>query len=248
MGDIILKPGREKPVHRRHPWVFSGAVGEVRGQPGDGDTVEIYAATGDFLARGAFSPNSQIRARIWTWDQAEPIDRSFFRTRLEQAIAARQGDFDLSKTNAYRLVHAESDGLPGLVVDRYNDLLVVQFLSSGADHWRSILTDLLQELTGIKTLYERSDVEVRSLEGLPSRTGLLMRGARGREFRDPGKRVEILGGRSARTKDRFLPGSAAKPRACPRVCRGEICLKLFCLYRGICCGCPGRGRDRRALG
>jgi 23S rRNA (cytosine1962-C5)-methyltransferase len=173
MGDLILKPGREKPIRRRHPWVFSGAVGEVRGQPAEGETVEIYAATGDFLARGAFSPKSQIRSRIWTWDQAQVVDREFFRLRLENAISARENLADIGETNAFRLVHAESDGLPGLVVDRYNDQLVVQFLSSGADTWRTTLVELLDEISSPKTIYERSDVEVRSLEGLPARTGLL---------------------------------------------------------------------------
>ena len=165
MPVIYLKPGREKSVLRRHPWIFSGAVGRVDGSPGDGETVKMVNSQGQFLGWGAFSSKSQISVRIWSWDEEENIAGDFFRRRLQQAIAARQ------MNNALRLVHAESDGLPGLVVDRYNELLVVQYLSSGPERWRETLADLLVEITGIEQVFERSDVDVRALEGLPSRIG-----------------------------------------------------------------------------
>jgi len=165
MPVIYLKPGREKSVLRRHPWIFSGAVGRVDGSPGDGETVKMVNSQGQFLGWGAFSSKSQISVRIWSWDEEENIAGDFFRRRLQQAIAARQ------MNNALRLVHAESDGLPGLVVDRYNELLVVQYLSSGPERWRETLADLLVEITGIGQVFERSDVDVRALEGLPSRIG-----------------------------------------------------------------------------
>ena len=165
MPVIYLKPGREKSVLRRHPWIFSGAVGRVDGSPGDGETVKMVNSQGQFLGWGAFSSKSQISVRIWSWDEEENIAGDFFRRRLQQAIAGRQ------MNNALRLVHAESDGLPGLVVDRYNELLVVQYLSSGPERWRETLADLLVEITGIGQVFERSDVDVRALEGLPSRIG-----------------------------------------------------------------------------
>lgn len=184
MASLRLKPGREKSLLRRHPWIFSGAIAEARGEPGMGETVEICDAQGGFLALAAYSPNSQIRARVWTWDKEELIDRDFFHRRIALALAARRELIDPEQTDAYRLVHAESDGLPGLVVDRYGGGLVVQFLTAGVERWRAELLVLLVEQTGAVWVYERSDAEVRGLEGLPSRTGLLAGSL-------PGEQVEI---------------------------------------------------------
>ncbi len=173
---LYLKPGREKSLLRRHPWIFSGAVARLDGEPASGATVDLLAAGGQFLARAAYSPSSQIRARVWTFDPAEPVDADFFRKRIRAAIAARAGWYLTPNTNAMRLIHAESDGLPGLIVDRYADTLVVQFLSAGAEFWREMITDILLEVTGLQSIYERSDADVRELEGLSQRTGPL-RGA-----------------------------------------------------------------------
>lgn len=173
MDEIVVKPGREKSILRRHPWIFSGAVDEVTGSPTPGETVIIRDARGAFLARGAYSPRSQIRVRIWSWDEKEEISAGFIRGRLIRALALRDRLPDLKQTNARRLVHGESDGLPGLVLDQYGDTLVVQFLSYGAEYWRETIADDLLELTRCRSIYERSDVDVRNLEGLPSRTGLL---------------------------------------------------------------------------
>ena len=171
---LILKPGREKSVLYHHPWIFSGAVREILGDPRMGDTVEVRAAGGERLGRAAFSPSSKIQARMWSWDAQESVDEAFFRKRLEAALRLRQTVVPVGETNALRLVHAESDGLPGLVVDRYADLLVMQCLSAGAERWRAALARLLVELTGIPDVYERSDVEVRRLEGLPEREGVVL--------------------------------------------------------------------------
>ncbi|HEX9617854.1 MAG TPA: class I SAM-dependent methyltransferase [Anaerolineales bacterium] len=176
MAVVQVKPGREKSLLRRHPWVFSGAVASVQGDPGVGETVEIQDAKGNFLARGAYSPYSQIRLRVWTWEPDRVIGPDFFRERLGHALAARQDAISPEMTDAYRLVHAESDGLPGLIADRYGDVLVVQFLSSGAEYWRETLAGQLQELTGARHVYERSDVDVRVLEGLEGRTGAIFGG------------------------------------------------------------------------
>jgi 23S rRNA (cytosine1962-C5)-methyltransferase len=176
MDVVRLKPGRDKSLLRRHPWVFSGAIAEVVGAPGEGVTVRVVDAQGKFLAWGAFSPRSQIRLRVWSWDAAEIIDEEFFKARLATAIAARRVLISEQQTDAMRLVHGESDGIPGLIVDRYADTLVAQFLSSGVERWRETIADILPELTGVERVYERSDAEVRRLEGLPERSGIL-RGA-----------------------------------------------------------------------
>lgn len=171
MTKIVLKKGRERSLLRRHPWVFSGAIERVEGTPGPGDTVEVLSNDRTFLARGAFSPHSQILVRTWSFDPEEAVDRGFFHRRLQAAIRRRPEA--LAPQGACRLVYGESDGLPGLVVDRYGDHLVCQFLSSGAEAWRDEILGLLPECVCCKGLYERSDSEVCRKEGLPERTGPL---------------------------------------------------------------------------
>ncbi len=168
---LILNPGREKSLQRRHPWIFAGAVSSISGEPQPGDTVELISARGEFLAQAAYSPQSQIRARVWTWDRDESVDSSFLRTRLERSIQSRS--LLQSYGDAVRLVHAESDGLPGIVVDSYRDVIVLQCLTWGAERWRDVLVEAITDLCKPATLYERSDVDVRALEGLPERAGLL---------------------------------------------------------------------------
>jgi 23S rRNA (cytosine1962-C5)-methyltransferase len=168
---LLLKKGREKSLRRRHPWIFSGAVDKVIGKPAAGDTVELLDAAKNPLAHAAYSPKSQIRARVWTFDPKEEIDASFFRGRLERALAIREALPAAKHANALRLVNGESDGLPGLVVDRYADVLVAQFLAAGVERWRDPILDALMELSGCAAIYERSDAEVRKLEGLPAKAG-----------------------------------------------------------------------------
>jgi 23S rRNA (cytosine1962-C5)-methyltransferase len=168
---IVLKQGREKSLRRRHPWIFSGAVERVEGTPGSGDTVALRSADGQMVALAAWSPHSQIRARVWSFEPEAKIDADFFRARIAQAVAFRAALPASRHTNALRLVHGESDGLPGLVVDRYADVLVAQFLSAGAERWREEILDALAESIGCEAIYERSDAEVRALEGLAPRAG-----------------------------------------------------------------------------
>jgi len=169
---LVLKPGREKSLRHRHPWVFSGAVESIEGSPGMGETVAVHGKDGAFLAWAAYCADSQIRARAWSFEAKETIDEAFLRGRLMAAIARRAA---VPKgSDAMRLVHGESDGLPGLVVDRYAGTLVVQVLSAGAERWRAAWPALLEEITGAKAIYERSDVEVRVLEGLAPRSGPLL--------------------------------------------------------------------------
>ena len=168
MNRLILKPGREKSLKRRHPWIFSGGIARVEGKPQLGDTVAVHADDGTLLAIAAYSPESQIRARVWDWIQRD-IDAAFFAQRIAQAAAARSG----LAADGVRLVHGESDGLPGVVADRYGDTVVVQLLSAGAERWRGAIADALAALPGVQRVIERSDADVRQLEGLPPQSGLL---------------------------------------------------------------------------
>jgi 23S rRNA (cytosine1962-C5)-methyltransferase len=170
---LVLKPGREKSIKRRHPWVFSGAVEKVLGDPQSGDTVLVRSAEGQQLGLAAYSPQSQIRGRVWTFDVAATVDAAFLRGRISTALKLRESLPARQHTNAMRLVHGESDGLPGLIVDRYADVLVAQFLSAGMERWRDAILDALVELTSCEAVFERSDAEVRTLEGLPERAGFV---------------------------------------------------------------------------
>ena len=173
MKQLILKAGREKSLARRHPWVFSGAVARVLGDPETGDSVAVRASGGEFLAWAAYSPASQIRARVWSWHEAEQFGAGVLRARLELALAARAQLLDAADSDAMRLVHGESDGLPGVIADRYGDVVVLQLLTAGAERWRAQIADALRELTGCACVYERSDADVRALEGLSTRSGVL---------------------------------------------------------------------------
>jgi 23S rRNA (cytosine1962-C5)-methyltransferase len=166
-----LKPRRERSVLKRHPWIYSGAVAAVQGQPAAGETVEVTDAAGAWLARGAYSPESQIRIRLWTWKESESVDGAFLAERVRRAVARRRESDRVGQANAYREVHAESDGLPGLIVDRYAEFRVIQVLSAGAECWRDALVEALAADGEVQGIYERSDVSVRELEGLEPRTG-----------------------------------------------------------------------------
>ena len=173
MKQLILKPGREKSLLRRHPWVFSGAVARLDGNPETGDTVSVRAAGGDFLAWAAYSPVSQIRARVWSWHETDRVDDDFLRARLRRALDARARLIVAETSDALRIVHGESDSLPGVIADRYGEVVVLQLLSAGAERWRAELADGVRELTGCTCVYERSDADVRELEGLPVKSGVL---------------------------------------------------------------------------
>jgi len=166
---LRLRPGKERSLLRRHPWVFESAIAKGGGDAGE--TVRIEADDGRFLAWAAYSPHSKIRARAWSFDESQRIDAAFFAKRVEQAVGARLL-FDL-QSDGMRLVHGEADGLPGLIVDRYGDTLVAQFLSAGVERWKAPLADALLAATGLDKLYERSDASGREREGLKPVTGWL---------------------------------------------------------------------------
>ena len=169
MKIIRLREGKERSLLRHHPWVFQGSI--ERGKADPGETVRVESAEGQFLCWGAFSPSSMIRVRAWTFDEAERVDHAFFKRRIARALALR-ARLPI-ESDGVRLVHGEADGLPGLIVDRYGEVLSAQFLSAGMERWRDALADLLLAATGCTRLYERSDSGVRALEGLEPRAGWL---------------------------------------------------------------------------
>jgi 23S rRNA (cytosine1962-C5)-methyltransferase len=166
---VRLRAGKDRSLLRRHPWIFESAIAKGRGDAGE--TVRVESDQGQFLGWAAFSPASKIRARVWSFDEAQRIDAAFFSAACARAVQARTR-FDIP-SNAMRLVHGESDGLPGLIVDRYGDTLVAQFTSSGVERWKDVIADALLAATGLAKLYERSDASSRALEGLPEATGWL---------------------------------------------------------------------------
>ncbi len=185
---VGLKEERDRSVVEGHPWIFSGAISHVDGSPGLGETVEVISSKGEPLGKGAFSPRSQIRVRLWSSDPESIIDREFLRQRLKEAIRLRADLPSLSSSiNAFRLVNAESDRLPGLIVDRYADYLVCQFLSAGPEYFRDVIVSILSELYPSTGIYERSDADVREKEGLDLRKGVLL-------GKDPPDLVEIAEG------------------------------------------------------
>ncbi|MBL0094143.1 MAG: class I SAM-dependent methyltransferase [Piscinibacter sp.] len=169
MKVITLRDGKERSLLRLHPWVFQGSVGT--GKADAGETVRVESSDGRFLAWAAYSPSSMIRVRVWSFDEAERIDAAFFERRIARAIALR-ARLPI-ESDGVRLIHGEADGLPGLIVDRYGDVLSAQFLSAGTERWKSTLADLLLQATGLARIYERSDSGVRKLEGLEPATGWL---------------------------------------------------------------------------
>lgn len=169
-ASITLRSGRDKSVRRRHPWIFSGAVADVGGSPEPGETVEVRAAGGELLGRAAYSPVSQIRARMWTFDGDTPVDAALVTARIA-AAASRRSDLLATGTDSARLVFSEADSVPGVIADRYGDTVVCQLSTAGAEHWRDTVLDALAGLDGVRTVHERSDADARRREGLDERSG-----------------------------------------------------------------------------
>lgn len=172
MQKVFLKKGREGPVLKRHPWIFSGAIERLEDDSEVATVTDVFDSRGNWLARGLYNPRSQIRVRILTWEKEE-IDQPFFTRRLSRAAAVREGHLS-SSTNAYRLVNGEGDFLPGLAIDRYDDFLVCQFFTAGMDHLKRLVSDSLSGLFQVRGIYERSEGGVREREGLPPATGVLI--------------------------------------------------------------------------
>ena len=171
MKTITLKAGKERSALRFHPWVFDSAIAKGGGDPGE--TVRVESQTGQFLGWASFSPTSKIRARIWSFQSDERIDSAFFERQVAAAVDMRARL--QVPSNGVRLIHGEADGLPGLIVDRYDDTLVAQFLSAGTERFKADIVKALVLHTDAKRVFERSDSGVRGLEGLPAVTGWLYR-------------------------------------------------------------------------
>ena len=227
---LILKTGRERSILRDHPWIFSGAVAKIEGEAAGGETISVISAKGEFLGWAAYSPTSQIVARIWSRRQDVDVGEDFFRRKLMDSIAARK---DLQSEDAVRLVFGEADGLPGFILDRYGDTLVAQYLTAGAEFWRETLATISMNLTGAVRVYERSDAEVRRLEGLPARSGLQKGAAlvgpleiveNGLKFR-----IDIEGGH----KTGFYLDQRANRRVVRSFAPGCVALDCFCYTGGF---------------
>ena len=173
MQTIFLKKSADSFIKRKHPWIFSGAVEKVEGNPSNGETVQILTSNNTSVGFGSYSPSSQIRVRILSFNPDEKIDSDFFRKKILASSDARKKIIDTLQTNAYRIINAESDGLPGLIVDQYSEFLVCQFLSSGSEFNKNMIVEILNEKFKPKGIFERSDVEVRIKENLQPEKGLL---------------------------------------------------------------------------
>jgi 23S rRNA (cytosine1962-C5)-methyltransferase len=171
---VVLKKGREKSLDRQHPWIFTGAVKEVTGSPGNGETVEIIRHDGEAVGVGSLSHKSQIIVRMWSFDPEEAINGAFFHNRISDALKRRTISGIPETTNAFRVVNAESDGLPGLIVDKYNNVLVCQFLSAGTEFFKTEIVEQLSEILHPAAIFERSDSESRVKEGLEKKSGILV--------------------------------------------------------------------------
>lgn len=187
MGSVTLRKGRDKSLRRRHPWIFEGAIGRVDGSISPGETVDVLSAGGEWLAAGAYSPGSQIRVRAWSFQEGEKICAEFIQARLRRAVEARDSLLRECNTTACRLVFSESDGIPGLMVDRYGEFGVCQFLSAGAEYWRDTIVEFLADTGSVAGLFERSSDDARLKEGLQPREGLL-------SGKEPPDAVEITEG------------------------------------------------------
>lgn len=173
LTNCILRAGRDRSVRLKHPWIFASAIGEIKGNPSDGDTILVRSSDGEPLGRAAYSGVSQIRARMWTWDAEEIIDEHFLFNKIKSSIEKRKKFVVSDSADSYRLVFGESDGIPGLIVDQYKDTLVIQILSVGIEKRKELICEILMAINPGSRIYERSDVDVRVLEGLTPRTGLL---------------------------------------------------------------------------
>ncbi|HJW04172.1 MAG TPA: class I SAM-dependent rRNA methyltransferase [Azospira sp.] len=233
MPELILARGKEKSVFRRHPWIFAGSVERLEGRARPGDTVEVLAANGRPLGKAAYSPESQIRARMWTFDAEETIDDAFFKRRIAQAVARRQALPELRGQEGVRLLHGESDGLPGVICDQYGDTLSLQLTSAGGEKWRKAIVGALVKATGCARIYERSDSDVRGLEGLQPVVGWLHGEAPEGDLSilENGVRlgVDVVGGHKTgfyldQRENRLLTG---------RLAEGRSVLNCFCYTGGF---------------
>jgi 23S rRNA (cytosine1962-C5)-methyltransferase len=230
---LKLIPGKDKSLKARHPWIFAGSVADLSGRAKPGDTVDVVAANGRPLARAAFSPESQIRSRVWTFDPNETIDHAFFKRRVAAAIARRQALPELRSQQGLRLIHAESDGLPGITADRYGDTVVIALTSAGAEKWRGAIVDSIHKTTGVAHIYERSDASARSREGLAVVNGWCMGEARTEELVIEENGVKMSVDIVAGHKTGFYLDQRDNRRRVGELAQGRRVLNCFCYTGGF---------------
>jgi 23S rRNA (cytosine1962-C5)-methyltransferase len=233
MARLILNPERERSLLRRHPWLFDSAVARLQGRARPGDTVEVIADDGTPLGRAAYSPESRIRARMWSFDPHETIDDAFFKRRVAMAVGRREMLPELRGRDGLRLINAESDNLPGVIADRYGDTVVLQLSSTGANKWRRAIAGALVAATGCARIYERSDSDVRALEGLEPITGWLHGEAPAQAITvvEDGVRyhVDVIGGH----KTGFYLDQHDNRRLLGTLADGKQVLNCFCYTGGF---------------
>tara|TARA_R110001583_G_scaffold195505_2_gene374556 strand:- start:14932 stop:16122 length:1191 start_codon:yes stop_codon:yes gene_type:complete len=233
MARLHLRPGRERTVLRRHPWIFAGSVDHLEGRARPGDTVDVVAADGKVVARAAWSPESQIRARVWSLDAEAAIDHAFFKRRVAESVARRETHPMLRGQDGQRLIHGESDGLPGVIADRYGSVVVLQLTSAGSDKWRDAIVAGLVQATGCAAVYERSDSDVRRLEGLEPRAGIAFGElpAGGLQIVENGVRMEVdvVGGH----KTGFYLDQRDNRKLTGDLAHGRRVLNCFCYTGGF---------------
>lgn len=234
MAQLILMPGKERSaMKQRHPWLFAGSVGRLEGRARSGDTVEVLADNLRPLGRAAYSPQSQIRARFWTFDAEESVDDAFFKRRIAAAVARRAALPELRGQDGVRLIHAESDGLPGVIADRYGDTVVVQLTSAGADKWRKAIVAGLIKATDCARIYERSDSEVRALEGLAPTTGWLFGEAPAEALTITENGVHLAVDIAGGHKTGFYLDQRENRRLLAELAAGKEILNCFCYTGGF---------------
>lgn len=234
LPNVILKPRRAQPFYNRHPWVFSGAIGRVDAEPEAGAEVDLLSHDGEFIGRGLYNPESNIRLRLYTWDQDEPLDEEFWSRRIDSAIRVRRQLFEeWSGHTAFRLISSEADGLSGLAVDRYGDWLVVQLTSLALAQRRDVLIELLKDKLHPAGIWLRTEKGIAALEGLQLADGLLT----GKEpprplfIEEQGVRygVDLIEGQ----KTGFYLDQRQNRAAVARYCKGRRVLDAFCYSGGF---------------
>ena len=181
MHSVKLKKGKEKAVRQLHPWVFSGAIDQIKGNPDNGDIIRVTDSNNDFLAYGFFNSKSRVAVRLLEWNLETEINESWWRRKIKIAVKHRD-ELNTEDTNTYRLIFSEADFLPGLIVDRYADFLSVQILTSGIENIKHIILDELQQLLSPKGIFDRSDASARAHEGMEASSGGILLGTEPPEF------------------------------------------------------------------
>jgi 23S rRNA (cytosine1962-C5)-methyltransferase len=245
VAHIVLQPGKERPVRQCHPWIFSGAIARVQGKPEQGDSIDILDHTGEWLARGTWSAESQIRARLFTWQADELIDAAMLRRRIERAIAGRKKLNMLGPDRACRVVYSESDGLPGLVVDSYGEYLTVQLLTQGMAVRQTEIVQILVDLLAPRGIFERSDADIRDKEGLPPAEGLLwgMEPPAQLSVRDASGQISLVDLQNGQKTGAYLDQALNRARVAAYSAGAEV-LDCFCYAGGFSVAAAKAGARR----